>query len=96
MSCGTLIHPILLPKIYPPLFDLYALYNDKEDEKYWERVRKLNKQGDIGLMAFLGIDQKFWLIDAVLKEKSPEESVSLEKPELLFCHRDTATHKHSL
>ena len=57
VSCGTLIHPILLPKIYPPLFDLYALQNDKEDEKYWERVRKLNKQGDVGLMAFLGIDQ---------------------------------------
>lgn len=74
VSCGTLIHPILLPKIYPPLFDLYALYNDKEDEKYWERVRKLNKQGDVGLMAFLGIDQKFWLIDAVLKKKSPSLS----------------------
>lgn len=57
VSCGTLIHPILLPKIYPPLFDLYALQNDKEDEKYWERVKKLNKQGDVGLMAFLGIDQ---------------------------------------
>ncbi|XP_061189160.1 alsin-like isoform X2 [Saccostrea echinata] len=70
VSCGTLIHPILLPKIYPPLFDLYALYNDKENEKYWERVRKLNKQGDVGLMAFLGIDQKFWLLDALLRDKS--------------------------
>ncbi|XP_056010934.1 alsin-like isoform X4 [Ostrea edulis] len=70
VSCGTLIHPVLLPKIYPPLFDLYALYNDKENEKYWERVRKLNKQGDVGLMAFLGIDQKFWLIDSLLQDKS--------------------------
>ncbi|GAB1600522.1 alsin-like isoform X1 [Argonauta hians] len=58
-----LLHPLLLPKIYPPLFDLYALYNDKEDEKYWERVWKLNRQGDMALMAYLGIDQKFWLID---------------------------------
>ncbi|XP_062578159.1 alsin-like, partial [Saccostrea cucullata] len=75
VSCGTLIHPILLPKIYPPLFDLYALYNDKENEKYWERVRKLNKQGDVGLMAFLGIDQKFWLLDALLQDKSKSLSV---------------------
>ncbi|XP_052825972.1 alsin isoform X1 [Octopus bimaculoides] len=60
---ARLLHPLLLPKIYPPLFDLYALYNDKEDEKYWERVWKLNRQGDMALMAYLGIDQKFWLIE---------------------------------
>ncbi|CAE1150413.1 ALS2 [Acanthosepion pharaonis] len=60
---ALLLHPLLLPKIYPPLFDLYALFNDKEDEKYWERVQKLNRQGDMALMAYLGIDQKFWLIE---------------------------------
>lgn len=54
---GGLLHPILLPKVYPPLFDLYALFNDKEDEKYWERVQRLNRQGDMALMAYLGIDQ---------------------------------------
>ncbi|XP_071148422.1 alsin-like isoform X3 [Mytilus edulis] len=63
VSAGGLLHPILLPKIYPPLFDLYALHNDKVDEKYWERVQKLNKQGDVALMAYLGVDQKFWLLD---------------------------------
>ncbi|KAJ8319767.1 hypothetical protein KUTeg_001354 [Tegillarca granosa] len=63
VSAGGLLHPILLPKIYPPLFDLYALYNDREDEKYWERIQRLNKQGDMALMAYLGIEQKFWLID---------------------------------
>ena len=57
VSAGGLLHPMLLPKIYPPLFDLYALHNDREDDRYWERVKKLNKQGDIGLMAYLGIDQ---------------------------------------
>lgn len=63
VSAGDLLHPVLLPKIYPPLFDLYALYNDKLDEKYWERIQKLNKQGDVALMAYLGIDQKFWLLE---------------------------------
>jgi hypothetical protein len=57
VSAGGLLHPVLLPKIYPPMFDLYALYNDKMDEKYWERVQKLNKQGDVALMAYLGVDQ---------------------------------------
>ncbi len=57
MTAPGLLYPLLLPKIYPPLFDLYALYNDKEDEKYWERVLKLNRQGDMALMAYLGIEQ---------------------------------------
>ena len=52
-----LIHPLLLPKVYPPLFTLYALYNEKEDEKYWRRVRQWNKQPDVALMAYLGMDQ---------------------------------------
>ncbi|XP_071103612.1 alsin-like isoform X2 [Haliotis cracherodii] len=66
MTAAGLLYPLLLPKIYPPLFDLYALYNDKDDEKYWERVLKLNRQGDMALMAYLGIEQKFWLIDEEL------------------------------
>lgn len=52
-----LLYPILLPKIYPPLIDLYALYNEKNDDRYWERVTKLNRQSDMGLMAYLGIEQ---------------------------------------
>lgn len=63
VSAAGLLHPVLLPKIYPPMFDLYALYNEKMDDKYWERVQKLNKQGDVALMAYLGVDQKFWLLD---------------------------------
>ena len=60
MSSTGLLQPILMPKVYPALFDLYALHCDKDDEKYWERVQKLNKQGDMSLMAYLGIDQYVW------------------------------------
>ena len=56
MSPDGLLQPILLPKIFPALFDLYALHREKEDDKYWERVQKLNKQGDMSLMAYLGVD----------------------------------------
>nr|KAG5713438.1 hypothetical protein BaRGS_024986 [Batillaria attramentaria] len=68
VTAAGLLYPILLPKIYPPLFDLYALYNDRDDDQYWERVSKLNRQGDMALMAFLGIEQKFWLMDDILLE----------------------------
>ena len=57
VTAAGLLYPILLPKIYPPLFDLYALYNDRDEDRYWERVSKLNRQGDMALMAFLGIEQ---------------------------------------
>lgn len=58
---SSLLHPILLPRIYPPLFTLYALFNEKENEKYWERLLKWNKQSDVALMTFLGVDMKFWV-----------------------------------
>ncbi|XP_041374852.1 alsin-like isoform X2 [Gigantopelta aegis] len=70
-----LLYPLLLPKVYPPLFDLYALYNDKEDERYWERIMKLNRQGDVALMAYLGVEQKFWLLEeAVFYDKTQKLS----------------------
>ncbi|CAH1788427.1 unnamed protein product [Owenia fusiformis] len=62
ISAAELLHPLLLPKIYPPLFTLYALYNEREDERYWERLQKWNKQGDISLLAYLGVHEKFWLV----------------------------------
>ncbi|GAB6024905.1 agglutinin-like protein 2, variant 2 [Chamberlinius hualienensis] len=55
-----LLLPILLPKIHPPLFTLYALRHEKDDNIYWDTLMKWNKQSDIALMAFLGIDEKFW------------------------------------
>ncbi|XP_076459413.1 LOW QUALITY PROTEIN: alsin-like [Babylonia areolata] len=73
VTAAGLLYPILLPKIYPPLFDLYALYNDRSDDRYWERVSKLNRQGDMALMAFLGIDQKYWLMDDILLEDKAQK-----------------------
>ncbi|XP_071484586.1 alsin-like [Diadema antillarum] len=58
-----LLHPSLLPRLYPVIFTLYALRNEKEDEHYRDRLVRLNKQSDLGLMAYLGVDQKFWRLD---------------------------------
>ncbi|XP_016915649.2 alsin [Apis cerana] len=60
ISAAAILHPILLPRVHSALFVLYALHNKKEDDAYWERLMKWNKQPDITLMAFLDIDQKFW------------------------------------
>ncbi|XP_017893211.1 alsin isoform X2 [Ceratina calcarata] len=60
ISAAAILHPILLPRVHSALFVLYALHNKKEDDAYWERLMKWNKQPDVTLMAFLDIDQKFW------------------------------------
>ncbi|RXN33518.1 alsin-like isoform X1 [Labeo rohita] len=57
---SALLLPVLLPRLYPPLFTLYALEKEKEDDVYWECVLRLNKQPDLALLAFLGVQQKFW------------------------------------
>ncbi|XP_013856612.1 alsin isoform X2 [Austrofundulus limnaeus] len=62
VSSSALLLPVLLPRLYPPLFTLYALEKEKEDDVYWECVLRLNKQPDLALLAFLGVQQKFWPI----------------------------------
>ncbi|XP_050388946.2 alsin isoform X1 [Patella vulgata] len=80
ISAAGLLYPILLPKIYPPLSDLYGLYNDRDDNTYWERVTKLNRQGDMALMAFLGIDERFWLMkEVLLQDKSQKLSAARDQ-----------------
>uniref|UniRef100_A0AAZ3NTI6 Alsin n=1 Tax=Oncorhynchus tshawytscha TaxID=74940 RepID=A0AAZ3NTI6_ONCTS len=54
-SLSTLLLPVLLPRLYPPLFTLYALDKEREEEVYWDCVLRLNKQPDLGLLAFLGV-----------------------------------------
>ncbi|CAH2066088.1 unnamed protein product, partial [Iphiclides podalirius] len=61
VSAAALLQPALLPRVHPALFVLYALHNKREDDLYWRRLLKWNRQPDLALMAFLGIDQKFWL-----------------------------------
>lgn len=53
-SFGLLL-PVLLPRLYPPLFMLYALDNEREEDVYWECVLRLNKQTDMALLSFLGV-----------------------------------------
>ncbi|KAG8432698.1 hypothetical protein GDO86_017080 [Hymenochirus boettgeri] len=58
-SSGLLL-PVLLPRLYPPLFMLYALEHEKDEDTYWDCVLRLNKQPDTALLAFLGVQNKFW------------------------------------
>lgn len=56
-SMTNLLHPIILPKLYSSLVLLYSLHNKNEDDTYWKRLLKWNRQPDTTLMAFLGIDK---------------------------------------
>ncbi|KAL7292949.1 hypothetical protein TKK_0013401 [Trichogramma kaykai] len=60
ISADSILHPILLPRVYSALFVLYALHNKKNDDAYWERLIKWNKQPTNTLLVFLGVDGKFW------------------------------------
>ena len=55
INSNSLLHPLLLPRLYNPLYTLYALHSAKADEVYSERLHQLNKRGDIALMSFLEI-----------------------------------------
>ncbi|XP_014251710.1 alsin [Cimex lectularius] len=59
-SMSGLLYPLILPKLYSSLLFLYSLHNRKENDAYWKRLLKWNRQPDITLMAFLGVDKKFW------------------------------------
>ncbi|PWA31284.1 hypothetical protein CCH79_00002874, partial [Gambusia affinis] len=60
VSCSSLLLPLLLPRLYPPLFTLYCLQQEQEEAQYWERILRLNKQPDQALLGFLGVQEKFW------------------------------------
>jgi len=57
VSSSSLLLPVLLPRLYPPLFTLYTLEKEREEEVYWNCVLRLNKQPDLALLAFLGVQQ---------------------------------------
>ena len=52
---SALLHPLLFPRLYPPLFTLYALQNERADSAYWERILQLNKRSDWALMTYVGM-----------------------------------------
>ncbi|XP_034030779.1 alsin isoform X2 [Thalassophryne amazonica] len=83
VSSLALLLPVLLPRLYPPLFTLYALEKEREDDIYWECVIRLNKQADLALLAFLGVQQKFW------PHPVPVSAPALaEHPQILSCAKD--------
>ncbi|XP_041927607.1 alsin-like isoform X2 [Alosa sapidissima] len=79
VSCCSLLLPVLLPRLYPPLFTLYSLEREREDELYWDCVSRLNKQPDRALMGFLGVHQKFWPVAAISVLGDPEKVLTSTK-----------------
>ena len=59
-SSGSHVLPVLLPRLYPPLFMLYALDNDREEDVYWECVLRLNKQADLALLYSFYVVYSLW------------------------------------
>ncbi|XP_029935895.1 alsin-like isoform X2 [Myripristis murdjan] len=69
-SCSSLLLPLLLPRLYPPLFTLYCLQEEQKEADYWQRVLRLNRQPDQSLLSFLGVHEKFWPLSmSLLGEK---------------------------
>ena len=60
-SCGVSssspLLPVRLPRLYPPLFTLYCLHQERQEADYWDCVIRLNKQSDQALLAFLGVQE---------------------------------------
>ncbi|XP_065051875.1 alsin-like [Rhopilema esculentum] len=78
INSTNLLHPLILPRLYPPLFTLYALHTEKGDAIYAERLHQLNKRGDIALMSFLGVNRKFLLCK--FEEETKEPIIGDEPP----------------
>uniref|UniRef100_A0A673ATW6 Alsin Rho guanine nucleotide exchange factor ALS2 a n=1 Tax=Sphaeramia orbicularis TaxID=375764 RepID=A0A673ATW6_9TELE len=79
VSCSSLLLPLLLPRLYPPLFTLYCLQEEQDEAQYWERILRLNKQPDQSLLSFLGVQEKFWPVWM---------SILGEKKQVRFCIKD--------
>ncbi|XP_063613523.1 alsin-like, partial [Penaeus indicus] len=90
---ATLLQPWLLPQFYSPLSSLYVLDNQPKDDEYWRRLLSWNKQPDVGLMTFLGVDPKFWLEDVPERgEASP--SAEPQRPSSLTLAPSPAREGH--
>lgn len=57
VSSSSLLLPLLLPRLYPPLFTLYCLREEHLDAKYWDHTLRLNKQPDQSLLSFLAVQE---------------------------------------
>jgi amyotrophic lateral sclerosis 2 protein len=63
VSPSSVILPHLLPRIFPSIFMLYTLRYKRDDDDYWARILKWNRHPDVALLAFLGVDQRFWALN---------------------------------
>ncbi|KTF77023.1 hypothetical protein cypCar_00017969 [Cyprinus carpio] len=94
VSSSSLLLPVLLPRLYPPLFTLYTLEKEREEEVYWSCVLRLNKQPDLALLAFLAVQDtaftpsdKLQVIQLTFEEVTQEVQALLGK-EFLWCMDD--------
>ncbi|CAN9497900.1 unnamed protein product [Ophioblennius macclurei] len=78
LSCSSLLLPLLLPRLYPPLFTLYCLQEEQEETQYWERILRLNKQPDHSLLGSLGVHEKFWPLSISVLGEQKEISSSTQ------------------
>lgn len=87
ITAGDLMLPVLLPRLYPTLFTLYALRHESEDRSYWERVTRLNRHPDVALLSFLGVKPKFWLLD---EKEIPPLDAAVDGDQQLYGHDEHA------
>jgi len=55
-----LLFPLILPSIYPALFNLYIQKEEKYDKEYWHRITRWNKHTDAALLTFFDVDISTW------------------------------------
>lgn len=80
---------MILPQVYEPLFHLYVLKNESSDEQYWTRIQRLNRQDDLTLMSYLGVNSKFWFLTDGGKLDSTESVCRPLDLHYLDIHSDT-------
>ncbi|XP_071943123.1 alsin-like isoform X2 [Antedon mediterranea] len=92
VTVESIMHPLLLTRLYPALFALYALNHDQTDDCYWDRLCRLNKQPDIPLMSYLGIHKNLWL----LPEQTDQESTRRYSETVDVCYKEAVENLRNL
>ena len=56
---ADLIHPLVFDGMYCSIFSLYALSNDRQDQKFGTSIKLLNQRSDFALMNFYDVEPMF-------------------------------------
>jgi len=56
----SLLYPLLLPSLYPTLFQLYIQREGRLDKEYWSRILRWNKHTDAALLTFFDVEISVW------------------------------------